>query len=145
MTSGDGRRQQKCAADDVEDPRRLFCEAATAPAWRSPRRRCRRKQYSLMGNFSSCWPPWTASGVSSMSSTHALRHALEAVANHPPDRSSLRASSRHDGAFSSLDKVGCDIRSRPLSGRRPQASLNAGSKRSTSRSSQSMANIHVGV
>ena len=31
----------------------------------------------------------------------------------------------------SLDKVGCDIRSRgALSGRRPQASLNAGSKRS---------------
>ena len=40
----------------------------------------------------------------------------------------MRASSRHDGAFSSRDKVGCDIRSRPVSGKRPQASLNAGSK-----------------
>ena len=54
------------------------------------------------------------------------------------------------GRFSSLDKVGCDIRSRPLSGRRPQASLNAGSKRSTSRSSQSsypqaMANMRAPI
>ena len=51
--------------------------------------------------------------------------------------SPMRASARHDGAFSSRDKIGCDIRSQPVSGRHPQASLNAGSKRSTSRSSQS--------
>lgn len=35
----------------------------------------------------------------------------------------MRASARHHGAFSSRNRVGCDIRSRPLSGRRPQASL----------------------
>ena len=41
----------------------------------------------------------------------ALGHALEAVAKQIDHRSPMRASSRHDGAFSSLDKVGCDIRS----------------------------------
>ena len=35
--------------------------------------------------------------------------------------SPMRASTRHNGAFSSRDKVGCDIRSRPLSGSGPQA------------------------
>ncbi len=41
---------------------------------------------------------------------------------------------RHDGAFSRRDRVGWLIRSSPDSDRRPQASLNAGSKRRTSRS-----------
>ena len=49
----------------------------------------------------------------------------------------MRANSRHDGAFSSRDRVGWLIRSSPVSDKRPQASLNAGSKRKTSRSSQS--------
>ena len=35
--------------------------------------------------------------------------------------SPMRASTRHNGAFSSRDKVGCDIRSRLLSGSGPQA------------------------
>jgi len=35
--------------------------------------------------------------------------------------SPMRASARHNGAFSSRDKVGCDTRSRTLSGSDPQA------------------------
>ena len=67
----------------------------------------------------------------------ALRHPLEAGENRSIRESPMRASSRHDGAFSSRDSVGWDIKSSPVSARRPQAILNAGSKRSTSRSSQS--------
>src|SRR5262249_53159540 len=45
-----------------------------------------------------------------------------------------RMTSRRFGAFSQRDMVGCEHRSSPLSGNRPQASLKAGSKRSRSRS-----------
>jgi SAM-dependent methyltransferase len=53
------------------------------------------------------------------------------ASGHGPDLADMR------GAFSSRDRVGREHRSRPLSGSRPQASLNAGSYRSTSRSSAS--------
>jgi hypothetical protein len=38
--------------------------------------------------------------------------------------------SRNVGAFSQREMVGCEQRSPPVSGSRPQASLKAGSKRS---------------
>ena len=56
------------------------------------------------------------------------------------DRRACRSGGSHlsaAGAFSSRDRVGCEHRSRPLSGSRPQASLNAGSERRSSRSSAS--------
>src|ERR671926_526595 len=49
----------------------------------------------------------------------------------------LRITSRSPGAFSQREMVGCEHRSTPLSGRRPQASLSAGSVRRLSRSSAS--------
>ena len=48
-----------------------------------------------------------------------------------------RPASLLDGAFSSLLMVGCEHRSRPLSGARPTASLNSGSARRSSQSSAS--------
>ena len=48
----------------------------------------------------------------------------------------MRASLR-EGAFSSRLMVGCEHRSRPLSGARPTASLNSGSPRRASQSSAS--------
>ena len=48
-----------------------------------------------------------------------------------------RISVRRSGAFSQRDRVGCEARSSPLSGSRPQASLKAGSLRRSSRSSPS--------
>ena len=51
--------------------------------------------------------------------------------------SAMRASECQDGAFSRRDSVGWDMRSLPVSGRRPHAILKAGSMRSASRSSQS--------
>jgi len=49
----------------------------------------------------------------------------------------MRASARQPGVFSSRDAVGWLGRSWPVSGRRPQAILSAGSARKSSRSSQS--------
>src|SRR6202795_585191 len=46
-----------------------------------------------------------------------------------------RIRSRRFGAFSQRETVGCEHRSRPVSGKRPHASLKAGSNRSRSRSS----------
>ena len=48
-----------------------------------------------------------------------------------------RIRSRSAGAFSQREMVGCEHRSVPLSGNRPQANLKAGSQRSRSRSSAS--------
>ena len=48
-----------------------------------------------------------------------------------------RIKVRRSGAFSQRDMVGCEARWSPLSGRRPQASLKAGSLRRSSRSSAS--------
>ena len=50
----------------------------------------------------------------------------------------MRATSTRDGAFSSRLMLGCEQRSRPLSGARPTASLNSGSSRSASQSSASL-------
>ena len=49
----------------------------------------------------------------------------------------MRITSRSPGAFSQRERVGCEHRSTPLSGSRPQASLSAGSVRRLSRSSAS--------
>ena len=49
----------------------------------------------------------------------------------------MRATSMRDGAFSRRLMVGCEQRSRPLSGARPEASLNRGSVRRVSQSSAS--------
>ena len=49
----------------------------------------------------------------------------------------MRATSTRDGAFSNRLMVGCEHRSRPLSGARPTASLKRGSPRSASQSSAS--------
>src|SRR5207244_1352153 len=46
-----------------------------------------------------------------------------------------RMRSRNEGAFSQRETVGCEHRSMPVSGSRPQASLNVGSLRNRSRSS----------
>src|SRR4051794_15300099 len=48
-----------------------------------------------------------------------------------------RITSFSEGAFSSRDRVGCEHKSAPESGSRPQANLNAGSVRRKSRSSAS--------
>ena len=57
-----------------------------------------------------------------------------------------RPTSLREGAFSSRLMLGCEQRSRPLSGARPTASLNSGSARRSSQSSassypQAIANI----
>ena len=65
---------------------------------------------------------------------NTLEACEEQIDHRQPHARQRRA---HDGAFSRRDRVGWLIRSRPLSGRRPQASSNAGSTRKTSRSSQS--------
>ena len=49
----------------------------------------------------------------------------------------IRATSMREGAFSRRLMVGCEQRSRPLSGAWPEASLNRGSVRSASQSSAS--------
>jgi hypothetical protein len=64
---------------------------------------------------------------------HALKAGTEQIDQFKPQR----ASWRQNGAFSRRETVGCDIKSVPDTGRRPQAIFKAGSLRSTSRSSQS--------
>ena len=94
------------------------------------------------------WP--TVDGIRGIVND-ALGHALEAVSK--TDRHRQPHARQFAPRSSSLDKVGCDIRSRSLSGRRPQASLNAGSKRRTSnvesqpriRRLANMRRHHVGV
>jgi hypothetical protein len=56
-------------------------------------------------------------------------HAAHAVHRCGAGRVAARRASRSRGASSSRDRVGWEHRSRPVSGRRPQASLNAGSHR----------------
>jgi len=57
--------------------------------------------------------------------------------NNPHVAIGSRTTSRKLGAFSQRDTVGCEHRSWPLSGKRPQASLKPGSVRRWSRSSAS--------
>ncbi len=55
----------------------------------------------------------------------------------PTSATVIRAASMRDGMFSNRLMVGCEHNSGPLSGARPTASLNSGSKRKVSQSSAS--------
>ena len=81
--------------------------------------------------------PCTGSQVSSISSVMAAGGAGKERQKVSTSAAVMRATSMRDGAFSRRLMVGCEQRSRPLSGARPEASLNRGSVRSASQSSAS--------
>ena len=72
-----------------------------------------------------------------MSSVIAAGGAGKERQNRSTSAAVMRATSMRDGAFSSRLMVGCEHRSRPLTGARPTVSLNSGSARSASQSSAS--------
>ena len=72
-----------------------------------------------------------------MSSVMAAGGRSQLVQNRSTIAPIIRAISPFDGAFSSRDMVGCEHSAAPVSGRRPTASLNAGSARKLSQSSAS--------
>ena len=71
-----------------------------------------------------------------LANTEARLEGFPKLSAHSKRVRARPAFHRRVGAFSHRDTVGCGHRSAPVSGRRPRASLNAGSPRNACRSSQ---------